>query len=149
MGQVNIIVFGDAAYQGRGMNALIVLVAILRKVNDGLFLSGGCWARFLIATRAFAGAGAAAAPSASITPTTVFTWTVAPSATLISFNTPAAGAGISASTLSVEISNSGSSRRILSPGFFNHLVIVPSKMDSPICGMTMSVGIIPFRGCSD
>ena len=57
-----------------------------------------------------AGAGAAAAPSASITPTTVFTCTVAPSATLISLSTPEAGAGISASTLSVEISNKGSSR---------------------------------------
>src|SRR2546421_12971438 len=54
MGQVNIIVFGDPAYQGRGMNALIVMVAILRKLNDGFFLSGGCRARFLIATCAFA-----------------------------------------------------------------------------------------------
>src|SRR5215813_11169048 len=53
---------------------------------------------------AAAGAGAATAlPSASMTPTTVLTCTVAPSATLISLRTPAAGAGISASTLSVEI----------------------------------------------
>jgi hypothetical protein len=36
--------------------------------------------------------------------------TVAPGCTRISFRTPAAGDGISASTLSVEISNSGSSR---------------------------------------
>src|SRR5205807_284455 len=94
------------------------------------------------------GAGAAlaaAAPSASIRPTTVFTCTVAPSATLISFNTPLAGAGISASTLSVEISNRGSSRCTLSPGFFSHLVIVPSKIDSPIWGMTTSVGMSSFH----
>src|SRR5258708_7610192 len=58
---------------------------------------------------------------------------------------PAAGAGISASTLSVEISNRGSSRCTLSPGFLSHLVIVPSKIDSPICGMTISVGIVPFH----
>jgi hypothetical protein len=43
-------------------------------------------------------------------PTTVFTWTVAPAWTLMSCNVPETGAGISASTLSVEISNSGSSR---------------------------------------
>jgi hypothetical protein len=40
---------------------------------------------------------------------------------LISFSTPAEGEGISASTLSVEISNSGSSRSILSPGFLQPL----------------------------
>src|SRR5437899_6164059 len=61
------------------------------------------------------------------------------------WRTPEAGAGISASTLSVEISNSGSSRWILSPGFFSHLVMVPSTMDSPIWGITMSVGIISFH----
>src|SRR6185437_16455668 len=97
---------------------------------------------------AAAGAGAALAapaPSASITPTTVLTCTVVPSGTLISFSTPADGAGISASTLSVEISNRGSSRCTFSPGFFSHLVMVPSTMDSPICGITMSVGIVPFR----
>src|SRR6185437_8069321 len=62
---------------------------------------------------------------------------------LISFKTPEAGAGISASTLSVEISNSGSSRCTLSPGFLSHLVMVPSKMDSPICGMMISVAMVP------
>src|SRR6266498_4025225 len=63
----------------------------------------------------------------------------------MSWSTPDAGAGISASTLSVEISNNGSSRWILSPGFFSHLVIVPSTMDSPIWGITMSVGMISFH----
>src|SRR5262249_61695722 len=47
--------------------------------------------------------------------------------------------------LSVEISKRGSSRWTLSPGFFNHLVMVPSKMDSPIWGMMTSVGIISFH----
>src|SRR5438876_11238529 len=56
---------------------------------------------------------------------------------------PAEGEGISASTLSVEISKSGSSRSTLSPGFLNHLVIVPSKMLSPIWGITMSTAIFP------
>src|SRR5258707_5469688 len=68
--------------------------------------------------------------------------TVCPSPTLISFRTPADGEGISASTLSVEISNNGSSRSTLSPGFFSHLVIVPSKMLSPIWGITISTAMI-------
>src|SRR5262245_6697392 len=73
-----------------------------------------------------------------MTATTLFTCTVAPSFTLISRSTPEAGAGISASTLSVEISNNGSSRWTLSPTFFSHLVMVPSKIDSPIWGITTS-----------
>src|SRR3954447_12058731 len=82
-----------------------------------------------------------------ITPTTVFTCTVVPSATFCSTSTPAAGDGISASTLSVEISKRGSSRETLSPGFFSHLVRVPSKIDSPIWGMITSVGIsVPSTG---
>src|SRR5947207_12520680 len=40
---------------------------------------------------------------------------------------------------SVEISKRSSSRLTESPSFLNHLVIVPSKMDSPIWGMTMFV----------
>src|SRR2546426_6736869 len=52
---------------------------------------------------------AAALLSVSITATRVWTGTVCPSCTLISANTPAVGDGISASTLSVEISNNGSS----------------------------------------
>jgi hypothetical protein len=71
----------------------------------------------------------------------VFTWTVDPSAALISVSTPAAGEGISASTLSVEISNSGSSRWTVSPGFLSHFVMVPSKIDSPIWGIRTSVGM--------
>ncbi len=92
-----------------------------------------------------AGAGAALSPSPAIVPTTVFTCTVLPSTTLMSCRMPEAGAGISASTLSVEISNSGSSRCTLSPGFFSHFVMVPSKIDSPIWGITISVGINSFH----
>src|SRR6185437_16285872 len=103
--------------------------------------AAGAGADFFSAGTALAGA----APSPSeIVPTTVFTWTVVPSLTLISCNTPEAGAGISASTLSVEISNNGSSRWILSPGFLSHFVMVPSTMDSPIWGITISVAIIPL-----
>src|SRR5437867_3688144 len=81
-----------------------------------------------------------------MTATTVLIATVSPSFALISARTPAAGAGISASTLSVEISNSGSSRPTGSPTFLSHLTIVPSWMLSPICGMITSTRIAsPFR----
>ncbi len=73
--------------------------------------------------------------------TTFCTATVSPAWWRISSSTPAAGLGISASTLSVEISNSGWSRSTLSPTFTSHLVIVPSAIDSPICGITTSVAI--------
>src|SRR5213594_434333 len=95
-----------------------------------------------------AGAGAAAgldatAPgSVSSTATSVCTGTVSPSCTLISASTPAAGAGISASTLSVEISNNGSSRFTGSPTFLSHLLKVPSAIDSPICGINTSTRAI-------
>ena len=58
--------------------------------------------------------------------------------TLISARMPALGAGISASTLSVEISKIGSSRFTSSPIFLSQRESVPSAMDSPICGMMMS-----------
>src|SRR5262245_14122842 len=73
--------------------------------------------------------------------TTELTGTVSPSLTEIAVSTPAAGEGISASTLSVEISNSGSSRSTVSPTFLIQRTIVPSAIDSPICGITTSVGI--------
>ena len=59
-------------------------------------------------------------------------------------DTPAAGDGISASILSVEISNSGSSRSTLSPTFLIQRTIVPSAIDSPICGITTSVAMLPL-----
>ncbi len=88
------------------------------------------------------GAGAsvatAAPASVSISATMVLIGTVCPSVTLIAASTPAAGDGISASTLSVEISKIGSSRATLSPAFLSHLVSVPSAMLSPIWGMITS-----------
>src|SRR6266508_3696016 len=84
------------------------------------------------------GFDAAALASVSSTATSVCTGTVCPSCTLISASVPAAGAGISASTLSVEISNSGSSRFTVSPTFLSHLLKVPSAIDSPIWGISTS-----------
>ncbi len=76
-----------------------------------------------------------------MTATTLLTGTVSPSLTLISSSTPAPGDGISASTLSVEISKSGSSLSIGSPIFLIQRTIVPSAIDSPIWGITTSVDI--------
>ncbi len=56
-----------------------------------------------------------------ITATTVLTVTVWPSCTRISESTPAEGEGISASTLSVEISKIGSSRATVSPDLLQPL----------------------------
>ena len=92
---------------------------------------------------AAAPAAAAAPASVSIRATTVCTATVCPSWTRISASTPAVGAGISASTLSVEISKIGSSRFTSSPTFFHHFDSVPSAMDSPIWGMMTSIFAIP------
>jgi hypothetical protein len=148
LGETDAVLAGDLADERGGAGFFV------------LFMSGGCCDRRrcgnsflffgLLSFRfvaGFSGAGAgfaAASPSTAMVPTTVFTFTVVPSATLISWRTPEAGAGISASTLSVEISKRGSSRWTLSPGFFSHLVIVPSTMDSPIWGMMMSVGMSSF-----
>src|SRR5690242_14299183 len=87
------------------------------------------------------GASSTVSPGAPISATTLSTGTVSPSRAVILSSTPAAGDGISASTLSVEISNSGSSRSTVSPTFLFHRTIVPSAIDSPICGMTTSVAI--------
>ena len=55
-----------------------------------------------------------------------------------SVTVPATGEGISESTLSVEISRSGSSTAMASPGAFSQAVIVPSVTVSPICGIRTS-----------
>src|SRR4030081_3135886 len=60
---------------------------------------------------------------------------------MISVSVPDDGEGISASTLSVEISRRGSSRSTFSPTFFSQRTMVPSAIDSPIWGMTTSIGI--------
>src|SRR5262249_49200270 len=86
-----------------------------------------------------AGAATAAFTSVSRRATSVSTGTVCPSFTRISAMTPLAGAGISASTLSVEISNIGSSRLTQSPTFLSHFDNVPSAIDAPIWGITTSI----------
>jgi hypothetical protein len=55
---------------------------------------------------------------------------------------PAAGDGISVSTLSVETSNSGSSRFTNSPSFFSQRVTVPSVTDSPRAGIVTEKDIV-------
>src|SRR5687767_2273114 len=67
---------------------------------------------------------------------------------MISVRTPADGDGISASTLSVEISNSGSSRSTASPTFLIHRTMVPSAIDSPIWGITTLVAIETSKSTS-
>ena len=74
-----------------------------------------------------------------ITATMVLMPTVAPSCTLISVRMPATGEGISASTLSVEISKSGSSRSTDIANLLEPLGDGASVMDSPICGIRTSV----------
>jgi hypothetical protein len=87
-----------------------------------------------------AGAAPEDCPSpASTSATGVPTLTVCPSCTRIFVTVPAAGDGTSVSTLSVEISNSGSSWAIASPSFFSHFRIVPSTTVSPSCGMLIVV----------
>ena len=68
--------------------------------------------------------------SASAAPT-VIVW---PASARILTSLPLAGAGISASTLSVVTSTRASPSRTGSPGCFSHLATVPSVTDSPISG---------------
>ena len=82
------------------------------------------------ASRRPSGAPAPAVMRARTWPTV----TVSPASARISVIVPLAGAGISASTLSVEISTIVSSTSTLSPTALAHSRIVPSETDSPICG---------------
>ena len=69
------------------------------------------------------------------------TWptaTVSPASARISVKVPEAGAGTSASTLSVEISTIVSSASTASPTALAHSSTTPSVTDSPIAGMTIS-----------
>src|SRR5580765_3818367 len=81
----------------------------------------------------------AAAPASEISISAVPTGTVAPSSTRILVTVPATGEGTSVSTLSVEISNSGSSRATASPSRLSHFRIVPSTIVSPSCGIWIDV----------
>ena len=76
-----------------------------------------------------------AAPLVVISARTAPTSTVSPSAAWIFVILPAAGAGTSASTLSVEISTIVSSAATASPSCLCHSRIVPSVTESPIWGM--------------
>ncbi len=125
----------SASGAGGAIASLRASVASAAGVAESCFKS--CWAA----------TGAAAEPASLIVQTMLLTCTVEPSWALISPITPAAGDGISASTLSVEISNSGSSRSTGSPGCFSHFVRVPSVIDSPIWGMTTSVGMCCPSSC--
>src|SRR5690242_19617795 len=130
----------DAATGWRGVDGSGVFAAT--EGPTSLFLAASCFCGSAWAGRCGAAAGAgvdAAAPLSSILPTTVLIATVLPSSTNTCDNTPAAGDGISVSTLSVEISNKGSSRSTCSPGFFSHFVSVPSTILSPIWGITTSI----------
>ena len=93
-------------------------------------------------TAATGAASGPAEPSGAMTASLVPTSTVSPSCTRISCTTPAPGLGTSVSTLSVEISSSGSSWAIASPGCLSHLMIVPSDTDTPIWGMTTSTWVL-------
>ncbi len=84
------------------------------------------------------------APSpSSITASCAPTSTVSSSPTAISRSTPAAGEGISVSTLSVDTSRSGSSASTRSPSFFSQRVTVPSVTLSPSWGMDTETDIVP------
>src|SRR5205823_11374373 len=112
---------GDSALEGASASAAASAVA----GSDG---ASSC------------GAGAPA-PSPPMTASFVPTSTVCPSCTRISVSTPLPGAGTSVSTLSVEISSSGSSASTCSPCCLSHFVIVPSETETPICGITTSTAV--------
>ena len=79
-----------------------------------------------------------AAPMIATTPPTA---TVLSVAATISISTPAAGDGISVSTLSVETSSNGSSTATVSPTFFSQRVTVPSVTLSPSAGIVTWIDI--------
>ena len=99
----------------------------------------------LAATSTFcSAAGAAASPASPISAMTAPTSTVSSSSCRTLSRTPAAGEGISVSTLSVETSSSGSSTSTVSPTCFSQRVIVPSVTDSPSSGISTENAIV-FR----
>jgi hypothetical protein len=73
---------------------------------------------------------------------------VSPASARISPIVPAAGAGTSASTLSVEISTIVSSWAMASPGCLCHSSTTPSVTDSPMAGMTISTSVPPASEAS-
>ena len=85
-----------------------------------------------------AGATGPADASALIRQRMLPTGTVSSTCTRISVIVPATGEGISASTLSVEISTRGSSTATVSPTCLSHSSTVPSATESPISGKATS-----------
>src|SRR5258708_7917412 len=110
----------EAPVPGTFVRSTLLSFAILRTRGEertrspSAAVGGGAAAGVAAAGTGAVGAAAAGAADFPAVPpmtaTTVLIVTVEPSATLISERTPATGDGISASTLSVEISKSGSSR---------------------------------------
>ncbi len=163
-GEINAVLGGDLPHQRRGLLPQPLLGRVRRPGGtaghgerlggapggSGLRGSGAGGPRPARSARGAGAAGAGAAGAAltaapfsvSIRATTVFTATVWPCCTRISASTPPWGAGISASTLSVEISKMGSSRFTSSPTFLIQRDRVPSAMDSPIWGMITSMRAI-------
>src|SRR5215208_6414545 len=78
-------------------------------------------------------------PPPPITASSAPTSTVSSAWTLIDWSTPETGEGTSVSTLSVEISNRGSSALTWSPSSLSQRVMVPSVIDSPSSGMVTVV----------
>ena len=85
---------------------------------------------------------AASSPSSPSSAMTAPTSTVSSSLARILSRTPAAGEGISVSTLSVETSSKGSSAATVSPTFFSQRVMVPSVTDSPSSGISTENAIV-------
>jgi hypothetical protein len=90
-----------------------------------------------------AGAGAAAAPSASSTSTTEPSFTLPPTATLISFTTPAVDDGISIEALSDSTVMSDCSALTVSPTFTSTSITATSSK-SPMSGTLTSTAAISF-----
>ena len=86
-------------------------------------------------------AGASPSP---ITARSAPTSTVSSSSTRISWRVPAAGEGISVSTLSVETSSRGSSTSTESPTDLSQRVTVPSVTDSPRAGIVTRSDMCEF-----
>src|SRR5215211_166243 len=85
-------------------------------------------------------------PSCSMMASSAPTSTVSSACTLMVLRTPATGDGTSASTLSVDTSNSGSSASTRSPSCLIHRVMVPSVIDSPSSGILTGVAMTSSPG---
>ena len=124
-----------------------VPVALL---GDSLGLGAGAGA----AAGGAAGASAASAAGreGATSPSAPITATAAPTADRVAFlgqdlgEHAAAGDGTSESTLSVEISKSGSSRSTASPTALNQRMMMPSVIDSPSEGRMTSANVEPPAG---